>query len=184
MSDISKLAGSLGQASDLVIVGQPIKEDATRADDALLEGTLFRSGRPCLMFPRWNEPHAWGKRILIAWKDVREAARAVHDAMPLLQRADAVCVVTIQHGSHAERSSERSTKRLLRHLGRLGVKAESRVVLTDEPDGPALLDQAERWPADLLVMGGYGHSQFRELAFGGVTQTAIRRSRIPVLLSH
>lgn len=184
MPDVSKLAGSLGQACDLVIVGQPIAEDATRADDALLDGALFGSGRPCLMFPRWDEARSWGKRILIAWKDVREAARAASDAMPILQRAENVCVVTISHGSHVARPLERSAERLLRHLGRFGVKAESRAVLSDGPDGPAILDQAARWAADLLVMGGYGHSPFRERVFGGVTRTAIRESPIPVLLSH
>lgn len=136
------------------------------------------------LFPRWDEPRPWGKRVLIAWKEARESARAVHDAAPLLKRAETVCIVAVQHGAHADRSVERSTERLIRHLGRFGVTAESRVVLTDQPDGSALLEQAERRPADLLVMGGYGHSPLRELVFGGATRTAIRQSRIPVLLSH
>ncbi|MEQ1607801.1 MAG: universal stress protein [Hyphomonadaceae bacterium] len=151
--DLAKLAGFLGQSCDLTIVGLAIREDATRADDALVEGALFRSGGPCLMFPQWNEPRSWGKRVLIAWKDVCEAARAVHDAVPLLQRAEAVGVATIQHGLRADRAGERPLERLPRHLGRFGVRSESRIVPADGSDGVALLDQAERWSADLLVMG-------------------------------
>jgi nucleotide-binding universal stress UspA family protein len=184
MPDIPRLAGALGQSCDLVIAGQPIAEDATRADDALLDGALFHSGRPCLMLPRWNDARPFGGRIMIAWKDVPEAARAVSDAMPLLRRANEVCVVIIGRGSHMKRSLERSTDRLLRHLVRFSVKAEARAVLSDEPEGLTILDQAARWPADLLVMGGYGHSPLRERIFGGATLTAIRRSPIPVLLSH
>jgi nucleotide-binding universal stress UspA family protein len=182
--DVPKLAGVLGQTCDLIVLGQPIAEDATRVDDALLDGALFQSGRPCLVFPRWDAPQVWGKRILIAWKDTREAASAVHHAMPLLAEADAVYIVTVQHGSHIDRSLERSTERLVRHLGRFGIKTESRAVLSDGPDGPELLDQAKRWSADLLVMGAYGHSQFRERIIGGVTRTAIRHSPIALLLSH
>jgi nucleotide-binding universal stress UspA family protein len=183
-ADLPRFAGSLGQTADIVIVGQPIAEDATRTDDALLDGVLFRSGRPLLMLPRWDEARAWGKNIMIAWKDVREAARAVSDAMPVLRRAETVCVVTVSHGSHLERPLERSAERLLRHLGRFGVAAESRAVLNDGPDGAAILDQVALWSADLLVIGGYGHSRLRERVFGGVTRTAIRHSPIPVLMSH
>lgn len=184
LPDVARLAGSLGQTSDLVIAGQPIAEDLSRVDDALLEGALFRAGRPCLMFPQWNRPPSWGKRIVIARKEAPGAGRAVHDAMPLLQRADAVCVICVQRGSHIERTLDLSTQRLLRHLARFGVKAESRVVLSTGPDGPTLLDQAERWSADLIVMGAYGHSQFRERIFGGATREAIRGAKMPVLLSH
>jgi nucleotide-binding universal stress UspA family protein len=184
LPDVPELAGSLGQTADLVVIGQPIAEDATRLDDALLDGSLFRTGRPCLMFPRWNEPQVWGKRVVIAWKNVREAARAVHDALPLLKRAEEVCAITIEHGPHADRSLARSMERLTGHLARLGVRTESQTVVTDKADGPAILKQVESWRADLLVMGGYGHSTFRERVFGGATRTAIRESPVPVLLSH
>ena len=184
MPDVPKLIGSLGQASDLIIVGQPIAEDGTRADDALLDGAIFRSGRPCLMLPRWDEARVFGKKILIAWKDVPQAARAAGDAMPLLQRAENVGIVTIHHGAHPERPLQRSVERLQRHLGRFGVRAVPHTVLNSESNDAAILDQAAIWGADLLVMGGYGHSQLREFVLGGLTRTAIRQSPIPVLLSH
>jgi nucleotide-binding universal stress UspA family protein len=184
LADISRLAGALGRTCDIVVVGQPIAEDASRADDALLEGALFRSGRPCLMFPRWNAPHAWGKRVLVAWKGVREAARAVHDALPLLQRADAVCVFLAGEGSDADGDGPLAMSRLVRHLGRHGAKIETPLTEDGAAAGPAILERARTWGADLIVMGGYGHSAFRERALGGATRTAIRSSPVPVLLSH
>jgi nucleotide-binding universal stress UspA family protein len=184
MGDVPRLAGALGQTCDVVAVGQPIGEDASRVDDALLEGVIFRSGRPCLMLPRWNEPQAWGKRILIAWKDVREASRAVHDALPLLQRADAVCAFFASQGAEPDGGARQTLSRLARHLGRYGVRVEDPVTQDAAAAGPAILKQAETWGADLIVMGGYGHSAFRERMLGGVTRTAIRSSRMPVLLSH
>ena len=76
-------------------VSHPIDEDATRVDDAPLDGALFQSGRHGIVFQCWDEPCAWGKKVLIARKDTREAARPVHDATPLLAKADAVRVVAV-----------------------------------------------------------------------------------------
>ena len=184
MHDVAKLAGHLGQTCDLVIVGQPIAEDASRADDALLDGALFQSGRPCLMLPRWESSRRWGSSILIAWKGTREAARAVHDAIPLLQRAATVRLVTIQHGAHLDRSLDHSTERLVHHLTNFGVRTLCSALLTDGSDGAALLENVQEWSADLVVMGGFGHSRVRERILGGVTQTMLRHSPVPVLFSH
>lgn len=184
LGELPSLAASLGQTCDLTIVGQPVRHGGTLGDTQLLEGSLFGAGSPCLMLPRWTEPHVWGRRVLIAWKNVPEAARAVHDAMPILQRADAVCVATAVHGAAHDSNLAESVERLLRHLWRFGVRSETRTVVTNDSAGKAVLDEVERWSADLLVMGGYGHSRLRERVLGGVTRTALRESPIPVLLSH
>lgn len=182
--ELPSLAASLGQTCDLTIVGQPVRHGGTLADNQLLQGSLFGAGSPCLMLPRWTEPHVWGRRVLVAWKNVPEAARAVHDAMPILQRADAVCVATAVQGAAHDPSLAESVERLLRHLWRFGVRSETRTVVTNDSAGKAVLDEVGRWSADLLVMGGYGHSRLRERVLGGVTRTALRESPIPVLLSH
>ena len=184
VAELPSHAALLGQTCNLTIVGQPVPHGGTLADSRLLEGALFGAGSPCLMLPRWTEPHVWGRRVLIAWKNVPEAARAVHDAMPILQRADAVCVAMAEHGAAHDASLAESVERLLRHLGRFGVRSETRTVLTNDSAGKALLDEVGRWSADLLVMGGYGHSRLRERVIGGVTRTALRESPIPVLMSH
>jgi nucleotide-binding universal stress UspA family protein len=184
LPDLPRLAGHLGQACDLVILGQPIAEDASKADDALLQGALFHSGRPCLMFPRWDSSRHWGSSILIAWKGTAEAARAVHDAIPLLRKATSVRLVTIQHGSHLDRSLDQSAERLVRHLSSFGVRTRCSALLRDGPDGDALLEHVKEWSTDLVVMGAFGHSRVRERILGGATQTMLRHSPVPVLFSH
>lgn len=182
--EIAGLAGSLAMTSDMSVAGQPDGAGAGGLDKGLLEGALLRSGRPCLMLPRWEEPRVFGAKIMIAWKNTREAARAVADAVTLLQRAQEVCLVTVRHGPGEDRLVERSLERLERHLGRSGVYAPAPLVLDDFSEGSAILDHAAGWGADLLVMGAYGHSRLYELVLGGVTKTIIRHSPIPVFFSH
>jgi nucleotide-binding universal stress UspA family protein len=184
LPDVARLAGRLGQTCDLVVVGQPIVEDASRVDDELLTGALFHSGRPCLMFPRWNSCRHWGSSVLIAWKDTPEAARAVHDAIPILRKATSVRIVTIQHGAHLDRALDRSSERLVRHLARFGVHARCSALLRDGQDGISLLEHLQEWPTDFVVMGAFGHSRIRERILGGVTQTMLRHSPVPVLFSY
>lgn len=124
LPDLARLGGHLGQACDLIVVGQPIAEDVSKADDALLHGALFHSGRPCLMFPRWDSSRHWGASVLIAWKDTPEAARAVHDAIPMLRKATSVRLVTIHHGSHLDRALDQSAERLVRHLSNFGIRTD------------------------------------------------------------
>jgi nucleotide-binding universal stress UspA family protein len=182
LDEMPALAARLAHTCDIVVVGQPIAEDASRLDDALLEGALMRSGRPCLMFPRWNEPRTWGRRVLVGWKDCREAARAVHDALPLLQQADIVRLFHRQEDKETERHTGLS--RLAKHLNRYGVKLEEPRHRSGAASGSPILDEATAWDADLIVMGGYGRSAFRERMLGGATRSAIRSSRFPVLFSH
>lgn len=184
LSGMPRLAGALARTCDVTLVGQPIAEDLSRLDDALLEGALLRSGRPCLMLPRWNEPREWGKRILIAWKGTREAARAVHDALPLLQRAEAIRIFQSGEGTELDGEGPAGLSRLAGHLTQHGVRVEAFRVGPTAEAGRAILNEAGDWSADLIVMGGYGHSAFRERALGGATRSAIRSSKLPVLLSH
>jgi len=184
LASMPRLAGALARACDVTLVGQPIMEDLSRLDDALLEGALLRSGRPCLILPRWNEPREWGKRILIAWKGTREAARAVHDALPLLQRASSVRIFQSGEGAELDGEGPAGLSRLAGHLAQHGVRIEAFRVGPAAEAGSAILNEANDWSADLIVMGGYGHSAFRERALGGATRSAIRSSKLPVLLSH
>lgn len=184
LADMPRLVGSLARTSDVILVGQPIAEDVSRLDDALLEGVLLRSGRPCLMLPRSSEAREFGKRMLIAWKGVRESARAVHDALPLLQRAEAVRIFLSGKGSELDGEGPEGLSRVAERLTQHGVRVEAFRVGSISEAGRAILTEAEEWSADLIVMGGYGHSVFRERALGGATRAAIRSSPIPVLLSH
>lgn len=151
-------------------------------EDAAFEAALFRSGRPVLVIPAAWKGETIGKRIVVAWQPKREAARAVADAAPFLSEADQVTVVTVDanEGQGVVAGRDIST-----NLARKGVAVELRNI-----DGMgrgaeiALIDEARALEADLIVMGGFGHSRLREFVFGGVTRALSRAPLIPVLLSH
>lgn len=165
--------------ADLTIMQSPINVH----DDAAFEGALFRSGRPVLLAPTSWKGETVGKRIVVAWKAKREAARAIADAEPFLAAADQVTLITVD--AQLDSYGQAPGRDICEHLVRKGVKAELRNVDgAGKPAETALLNEARALEADLIVMGGYGHSRFREFVFGGVTRSLSRSSPIPVLMSH
>jgi nucleotide-binding universal stress UspA family protein len=181
--DAARLAGALARAADLVILGRPIAEDCSALDAEILEGVLFESGRPCLVIPRWNDVRPFGKRILIAYKAKREAARALHDALPILRQAEAVRLVVIDPRSEFEGEGALALSRLASHLSRHGVPIEAPWSVGGPPQD-VLINELRAFAADLLVMGGYGHSRLRERILGGVTEGMLRACPTPILLAH
>lgn len=145
-----------------------------------LEAVLFGSARPVLLAPE-APPAAIGRTVAVAWNGGLEAARAVTAAMPLLTKAETVHLLT------AETPNTRSVEadRLAGYLAWHGIAA--RVVRFDpagEPVGGALMARASEAGADLVVMGGYGHSRVRELILGGVTRHVLGHAGLPVLMAH
>jgi nucleotide-binding universal stress UspA family protein len=123
-----------------------------------------------------------GQRIMIAWKNTREAVRAVHDAMPLLTAAAEVQVVMVNPSAE---DGDAPTADICRHLDRHGVNVEStHIVARDIEVGDALLSRAADESIDLLVLGAYGHQRWRETVFGGVTRHLLQHMTVPVLMSH
>jgi nucleotide-binding universal stress UspA family protein len=183
LQEAASFAAGLGRAADVIVTGQPNAADAATLDDALIEGALLGAGRPCLMLPRWEEARPCGARVLVAWKGAREAARAVHDALPIMQRAQSVRVY--QSSAGAERDVASGISRLSDHLARHGLRMDQPMIEEAKgAAGEAILAAAERLSADLIVMGGYGHSRSYEFVFGGATRTLMRSSPIAVLFSH
>ena len=127
-----------------------------------------------------------GKRVLVAWDSSREAARAVNDSLPLLARADAVHVVSINPRGHKPGELDRLPGAdICLQLARHGVKAEAQhLVATDIEVGDLLLSRAADMGADLLVMGAYGHSRWREIVLGGATRQILGEMTVPVIMSH
>lgn len=166
--------------ADLVIMAR--SGDALNA--AAIEAVLFRSGRPLLLAPPDWRSGPIGQRVLVAWEPKREAARALADAAPFLEGADEVAVVTVDAKPPFGASSPPGVD-IAAHLARRGVDVDLRNV-----DGlgrtveDALIDEARAIDADLIVMGGYGHSRLRQFVFGGVTRALTERSPLPLFLSH
>ena len=168
--------------SDLVVIGQPAPGDERApGTDGLPDELVLSSGRPVLTVPYAGRFPTVGKRILVAWNGTREAARAVQDAMPLLQRADEVAVF----GVNMARAEHIPGADIATHLARHGVRARvESTVAQDISVSDALLDAVSDLGYDMLVLGAYGHSRVRELALGGVTREILQHMTVPALMSH
>jgi nucleotide-binding universal stress UspA family protein len=172
---------------DLVVIGQTNPDEPSSSEAAdFPEYVLMNSGRPVLMVPYVGTFDTIGKRVLISWDASREATRAVTDAIPLLKHADLVQVVVFntsaddKSGAHGEQPGADIALYLARH----GINVEVSQQRTELDIGNALLSLATDFGSDLIVMGGYGHSRFREMLLGGVTRTILQTMTIPVFMSH
>lgn len=166
---------------DLVVAGR--SRDARESTSGTLETALMEGGRPVLIVPQ-GATSLPGRRIVIAWKDAAEAARAVLAAGPFLAQADRVEVVVVAETGNGAVDRD-SAARLVDSLAWRNLKASARVVPGGDRSGPETLLAAVRdLDGDLLVMGGYGHSRVRELIFGGFTRHLLRGADVPVLMFH
>lgn len=173
------------RAADLIIAAQTDpKWEATSALD-LPERLAIEAGRPVLMIPSAGAPAGFGQSILIAWNGKREAARAVFDALPLLQAARSVVILRLEQLKGRGGSTELPDVEIGATLARHGVKLTLDSAAAAEHDvGREIIARAKAAGADLAVMGAYGHSRFREFVFGGATQHVARHMHVPTLFSH
>lgn len=171
-----------GRLSDLIVIG---REDKPVHD--LITPALFDTGRPVLIIPPTHDGitrEFKDKIVALAWNGSLQSARALYNAIPLLGRAEKLYILTVEKHGHAhDRASEAALMDYLRVHG----IAPQGILVADgnyRSTGEALLLRARELGADLLVMGAYGHSMFREMVLGGVTEHMLQKSDLPVLLSH
>lgn len=183
-SDAESAVVARGRWSDLVIVSQGGPQDSGSSVSADFPQRVFmETGRPVLLIPRSPSVKTLGRRVVVGWSDTREAARALADAMPLLQAAQEVLVLNIDRPDEAG-VSRLELNDLQRALMRHGVNAECQQASTEEDYGETLLQRAQSHGADLIVMGGFGHARWAQLALGGVTRTVLGSATVPVLVSR
>ena len=180
--EFSDLVTDYARLRDITIIPMP---DIDTVERWLAETLIFRSGRPTIVLPertRWSKAVALDT-VVVAWDFSRNSSRAVADALPILKKAKLVSVLTVTNEKVF--SSGRSGAELAKHLARHGVN-----VVLDEVDASgrdiATVFEAHLTlrDADLLVMGAYGHSRFREFVLGGATRSVLLRPPVPVFLSH
>jgi nucleotide-binding universal stress UspA family protein len=184
----SSLLGSINtfarmsRVFDLSIVKQPEPDRDDTAQD-ILEAALFESGRPTLIVPYIQKQGFSAKRVLCCWDGSRPSARAMGDALPILQKAGGVKVLTVSTGKFDERDI--TGAELATHLARHKLQVELvRIPAADIDVASAILSHAADTDASLIVMGGYGHSKLRELALGGATRGILQAMTVPTLMSH
>jgi nucleotide-binding universal stress UspA family protein len=163
---------------DLVVLGRSDRVIDLPSTD-VIEETLLRSGRPILLAPA-TVPAAMGQTVAIGWDGSVPSVRALAAARPMLLEAKRVVMITV--GDKPEADTPAACDYLRWH----GLGCESDIVpaVSGVGDGEQLLATARDVGADLLVMGAYGHSGWREMLFGGATRTVVESSLLPVLLTH
>jgi nucleotide-binding universal stress UspA family protein len=178
--DGESFVGSYGRVFDVIVMNRP-DANSTGLYNRAIESGLFESGRPILLSPP-SPPRQIATNVLIAWNCSTEQTRAIALAMPLLQKADRVTVLTVIGGTGVPGPS---AKQLIRYLKCNGISAEPLTVeLGGKNTGEAILATAERLGCDLLIKGAYTQNRLRQMIFGGATQHVLANAALPVLLAN
>jgi nucleotide-binding universal stress UspA family protein len=170
---------------DLVVIGQTDPEERSpNMGSDLPEYVMLNGVRPLLIVPYAGQFKAIAKHVLIAWDGSLEATRAVTQAIPLLARASNVSVALFNPVPGSAEHGEQPGADIALYLARHGIKIDVIEQHTEIDIGNALLSLAADINTDLIVMGGYGHTRFREVMLGGVTRTVLKTMTAPVLIAH
>ncbi|MEP9354749.1 universal stress protein [Xanthobacter sp. KR7-65] len=189
--EVRTLSASLGVAAnsfaemarlfDVTVVCQP-DPDRPGPEEVISETVLMESGRAVLIVPYVQTKPFTAERAVVAWDGSRPAARALAEALPLLHRTKTVEVFRVTRGE----DDDEAGAEVVRHLARHGLTAAVRKlpVGSGESVASAILNEVADQGADLVVMGGYGHSRLREMIIGGVTREILSTMTVPVLMAH
>jgi nucleotide-binding universal stress UspA family protein len=184
IAGLARLVADRARFADLVVLPRPYGKGRGIEDEAVIEAALFEGDAPVLMVPESGLPEGLGGRIVVAWNESAEALAAVRKAMPMLAKADLVDIAIIDPPQHGPDRSDPGG-RLSQMIARQGVRAEVSVLAkTMSRVSDVLRRHAVDRSADLVVMGAYGHSRFREAILGGATRNMLETCEIPILLAH
>lgn len=187
VSQIGALSSQIGlraRFSDLVVLARPYGTDAGPEAEAVLEAALFEGHAPVLVLPAKGLTRPIGNRIVLAWNQSDEAMNAARTALPLLKAASQVSITVIDPPNAGPERAEPGGL-LSQFLVRHGVKSEVAVLARTLPKVSEVLAQHARdIDADMIVMGAYGHSRFREAILGGATRNMLEAADLPVLMAH
>ncbi|MEN4923120.1 universal stress protein [Achromobacter spanius] len=176
-----------GRASDMIIVSQYNRDDIEAAHETeFVEQTLLSAGRPVLVLPSSGSFPVVGERVMLCWDGSREAARALADAAPLLRAASHLVVLTMDEGAATRNVEAIPFEDLVTYCVAQGMPAPDHVRrdIKGVGVGSTILNAAADHSADLIVMGAYGHSKFREWAMGGATASILKSMTVPIMFSH
>ncbi|MCP3968932.1 MAG: universal stress protein [Rhodobacteraceae bacterium] len=170
--------------ADLVVLSKPYGEGRGHENEAIIEAALFNGHVPVVVVPDGMElPDSIGQAV-IAWNESIEALAAIRAALPFLKMAERVNIAIIDPPTHGPDRSDPGGQ-LSQMLARHGVRAEVAVLAKTMPRvSDVLCRHCGDKDADLLVMGAYGHSRFRESILGGATRNMLENTEVPALLAH
>ncbi|MTH99782.1 universal stress protein [Roseibium sp. RKSG952] len=168
--------------TDLVVIGQVNPDSPEPMRELLIETVLFESGVPVLLIPYIGVKDYQPKHVLVGWDGSSTATKAIHAALPILERADKVTVLVIQKN---EPSDGQPGADIATYLARHNMDVTIDVVTNPQTAiADTVLNYVSDNGNDLVVMGGYGHSRMREFLFGGATREILSSMTVPVLMAH
>jgi nucleotide-binding universal stress UspA family protein len=181
IEDAAKLFGATARHYDLSVVAQA-EPEADGVDNLTVQAALFASGRPVLVVPYIQNEGLKLNRVMVCWDGSRSAARAVADALPLLQHARQIDVMTVEA---KERRNALPGAQIAGHLARHKITVDLKTLVSPDVDVTnVILSQAADNGTDLIVMGGYGHSRLRQFVLGGATRDMLASMTVPVFMAH
>jgi len=184
IADIGRHVAHRARFSDLVILPRPYGEDRDAEAEPIVEAAMFEGHAPVLITPDDATPFARPGTIMIGWNESVEAMRAIRRALPFLVEADLVRIVVIDPPRHGPDRSDPGGM-LSQMLARHGVKCEIDVLSKTMTRVSDILNRhASDTETDMIVMGAYGHSRFREAILGGATRNMLEQALVPVFLAH
>lgn len=184
IADLGRHVAHRARFSDLVVLARPYGDQHETEAEPIIEAALFEGHAPVLVVPDEAEPISVPKVILVAWNQSVEAMQAIRRALPFLRAADLVRIVVIDPPTHGPERSDPGGM-LSQMLARHGVTCEIDVLSKTMTRVSDVLNRhATDTAAEMLVMGAYGHSRFREAILGGATRNMLEQAKIPVFMAH
>jgi len=184
MGGLPSLVAVRARFADLVVQTKPYGEARGLEDEAVVESAMFEGKAPVLIVPDSGLAEPFGKRVVAAWNQSNEAMTAIRRALPLLREADDVNIAVIDPPQHGPEQSDPGAL-LSTMLSRHDVHTEVTVLAKTMPRTSDVLQRHVRdRDADMLVMGAYSHSRFREAILGGTTRHTLEMTEVPVFMAH
>jgi nucleotide-binding universal stress UspA family protein len=184
IADVGRHVGFHARFADLVVLPRPYGEGRGSEVEPVVEAALFEGHAPVLVVPEKSKPMGKPGTILVAWNESTEAMTAIRKALPFLQQAELVRMVVIAPPQHGPERSDPGGL-LSQMLSRHGVNCEIDVLSKTMTRVSDVLNRhAKDTSADMIVMGAYGHSRFREAILGGATRNMLEKAEVPVFMAH
>ncbi|WP_299354925.1 universal stress protein [uncultured Shimia sp.] len=184
IADLGRHVAQRARFADLVILPKPYGDGHGAELEPTIEAALFEGQTPVLVVPDEATPLAEARKVSVAWNESAEALVAIRAALPILKEADLVRVVVVDPPTHGPNRSDPGGM-LSQFLSRHGVRVEIDVLSKTLPRvSDVIMRHAKDSDCDMVVMGAYGHSRFREAILGGATRNMLEQAEIPVFMAH